>query len=177
MKIRNGFVSNSSSSSFTFIHKGENLEELYNQINKWNQYFDLRYTNYNDETATINANDVINEIKKLGEDPATPITWKIEDYIIHLETELQRTQNYLTKLMKDGKHNNDFVMEYIFKMSSNITELEDLAKRGFRTVHTISFGDNHGNISGEGVGEVMDYEGRNIYINKEDFVVFTEQDR
>ena len=45
------------------------------------------------------------------------------------------------------------------------------------SVFVIGFGDNHGQISGVGLGTVMDYEGRYIDIDEKDFVVFTEQNR
>jgi hypothetical protein len=52
-----------------------------------------------------------------------------------------------------------------------------MKKRGFKTVHIIGFGDNHGEICGGIVGNVMDYAGRHIYIDKDGFIVFTEQNR
>jgi hypothetical protein len=65
MKIRQGFVSNSSSTSFTFIHKGDDLTELYKQIKQWDQYFQLRFDAYGEkETWCINEDNVINALQE-----------------------------------------------------------------------------------------------------------------
>jgi len=45
------------------------------------------------------------------------------------------------------------------------------------SVLEIQFGDNHGNIMGNDIGYAMDYEGREIHIVKDNFIVLTEQNR
>ena len=58
-----------------------------------------------------------------------------------------------------------------------IEKLQVSKKNGLTSVLVIGFGDNDGDISGPGLGSVMDYDGRSININEKDFVVWTEQNR
>ncbi len=41
MKVRKGFVSNSSSTSFAFITKGNTLEDVYEAMRNYREYFHL----------------------------------------------------------------------------------------------------------------------------------------
>jgi len=62
---------------------------------------------------------------------------------------------------------------------NSFSDLEMILNRtkskGLNSVLQIGFGDNHGDVCGGDVGTVMDYEGRHIRINKDDFVVITEK--
>ena len=57
------------------------------------------------------------------------------------------------------------------------SRLIDLKKAGFEHFFKIDFGDNDGDISGEGMGMIMDYEGRYLHISKDDIYLYTEQNR
>ena len=61
--------------------------------------------------------------------------------------------------------------------SMKLENLKQLKKRGFNKLYQIGFGDNDGDVQGEGAGKVMDYEGRTLEIDSPDIVMFTEQNR
>ena len=192
MKARKGFVSNSSSTSFTFAHKGKDIGELYDQIHKYNQYFDLHYYNcYDNKSLRIGAGDVVDAIQqcdiKERPDYCEPITFTIDEHIKDLKSHLERDKKYFQKVVKQMDANPEkaknlnscysYALEQVFEAEKKIEDFEKLKEDRFTTVHVIGFGDNDGDVCGTDVGVVMDYEGRNIYINKHDFYVVTEQNR
>jgi hypothetical protein len=193
MKYRSSFVSNSSSTSFTFVSKKDNLPDL---IKKYDQYFNLYFTCYDNEEYHITADNVISAIEELKKKieaqdaeesyKSTKIKYNIDEYIEMLE---KQSKEYLQSLAQEKENfgNNskqshykyfmDALMNELMQVSEKINKLKELNKKGFKIIYVIGFGDSHGEISGSGVGEVMDYEGRAININKPDFVVYTEQNR
>jgi hypothetical protein len=154
MKIRWGFVSNSSSTSFTFIYKGNFVDVL----RKYNQYFDLYYENMH-----INVEDVIHSIMSVFPKVNTSIKCLLEDI------------DHRIGLYKE--YSNDYYFQEEVDLTSKKYKIIKLASKGLDKCIKIDFGDNHGEIEGGIIGTVMDYEGRMISINKPDLVVFTEQNR
>lgn len=173
MKIRNGFVSNSSSTSFTFVIKGEYIEDLFFMLDKYGEYFNL-YGNWGaekeDDIQNCNVYTVMERICKIKDKRIIPIDTAISD----VEEKIKHIA--ATYASSKGEHN-AWLLENSFKYVYEKADLEKLKKSGFTTVVEIDFGDNHGDVCGGVVGYLMDYEGRNIYINKPDFVVWTEQNR
>ena len=171
MKIRNGFVSNSSSTSFTMCFK-DSEEELYEMLKKYAVYFDLIYPYEQD--WKVNIDDVINSIKEClvkNDDYEKIEITSVDDAIVKQEECVEQEKEYVKK------HPDRYNVENIFEENDKLEKLQTAKKRGLQSVIIIGFGDNSGNVCGGRIGNTMDYEGRHININKEDFIVFTEQNR
>ena len=61
MKIRNGFVSNSSSTAFTFVFKKDTVEDVANLVRKYNQFFELHWDEH-----SCTAEEVATAIEQAG---------------------------------------------------------------------------------------------------------------
>jgi len=185
MKIRANFVSNSSSTSFTFCFKGE-IDDLHRKIIDYQNYFYLAYDGYNwgsgsDYVFKCNALEVANAIQESYE--SKPIReWeevKIENIDKLIADEKKALSAFLEEIddVKRDSWMRKYDEETIKEMNDKIKKLERSKGKGLDKVLVIDFGDNHGVISGGDLGNAMDYEGRYIKIDEDDFVVFTEQNR
>ena len=176
MKIRNGFISNSSSTSFTFCFKGRSIKALINLIlTKYQKTFSRSFDEHH-----CNAWDVANAIEicssKVDKYSESRFC-KINEYIDYLKNKLEsiiaqikntkNVESYLVKWMNEDK----------LDLENKIQKLQKAKKIGLNLVYCIEFGDNHGDISGGDLENAMDYDGRYIDIDEKDFVVFTEQNR
>ena len=185
MKIRNGFISNSSSTSFTMCFKGDE-SNLYDKLSKYGVYFDLIYP-YNDLEYSsghslnweVNVEDVIDSIKSVLEkgevnyqDDALcherVIILDIEDIIKKQKEDIQEIEKGLDEV---------YEMSFLIQEQDILDKLETAKKRGLTSGIIIDFGDNHGVICGGRIGNTMDYAGRYTHIDKKDFLVFTRQNR
>ena len=164
MKIRSGHVSNSSSTSFVFYLKDNTLDYLISRLRKYHQHFELENP-YPDiiSAQEIGVEDVIREIMNIEVEMVS-----IDEVIEMREAELAEINNYSESPYK---------IEYILEAQEECIEAERMKKDGFTSVAVIGFGDNHGDITGNAVGMIMDYEGRYIHINHRDFRVRTFQNR
>ncbi len=161
MKIRNGFVSNSSSTSFTFVFKTPHIKEALNILNKYEDKFDLATDLFGD-FIKINGHDVVDCI----EENVSNLNY-IDDLLDEKEEEFDA--------FKDDNHGIGAQIKR--HLSLIIHNLKNLRESGFYYFFSINFGDNEGDVAGGDIGNTMDYEGRHIEIHEEDMIVFTEQDR
>lgn len=169
MKIRNGFVSNSSSTSFTFCFKGKNIKDLTDLIlTKYRDSFKRSYDEYH-----CNALDVVKAIEECIKE-CVSIDKVILDTMAILEGTLEYTERH-----KDKKDRYFIEMELRLKqeLENKIEKLKGIREKGLNSVVIIGFGDNHGDVSGGNIGYAMDYGGRDIDINNDDLVVFAKMDR
>lgn len=188
MKTRAGFVSNSSSTSFTFVHKGEDEQDLCDLMIKWHQYFELSdpYGDY----GSISVTDVVSAIERLtfgakdaDQEWDKPSVYSIDKRIEELEAQSKEyLERYHKELDKEADEESRYdcsqwLHDYYWRFYEKACDLKRLKEKGFTTVHVVEFGDHHGHVSGGAVGNIMDYAGRDINMAKEDFVVFTEQNR
>jgi hypothetical protein len=188
MKIRNGFVSNSSSTSFTFVFKGDNVKDLSEKILKYKSHFNLSFDTswpgYDGTQYYCNALDVVEAIENCVvtpkyEDDKVSVC-DIDEYIGSLVELIKENDREIEKEKKEeNKRYNLFDLFYSFNqdLKAKIEKLRGAKKNGLTSVLIIGFGDNNGNISGGDLGYCMDYEGRYISIDEKDFLVLTEQDR
>ena len=184
MKIRNGFVSNSSSTSFTFIFKGSKLDDLYAMISKYGDHFKLSHIGWDDIPDTCNAESVIRSIRGAARstskyDFENISIVSIDKHISELKKQVKVNDEAIEEDEKADKGYSltDLYSGWNAEINDKIEKLEALKKNGLTSICQVDFGDNHGQISGMGIGTVMDYEGRHININAEDFAVMIDQNR
>jgi hypothetical protein len=161
MKVRNGFVSNSSSTSFTFCFKTPHVKEALNILSKYEDKFDLAADLFG-YFVKIDGNDVIDCIEE-----NVNSLFSIDDLIF------EKRENF--DAFKDDY--DGIGLQIKREISHQISKLENLKEQGFNYFFSINFGDNEGDIAGGDIGNLMDYEGRHIEIHEEDMIMFTEQDR
>ena len=171
MKVRKGFVSNSSSTAFVFLFKGESIFKM---LEKYKTYFELYYDCYGGDKYTCTAEDVSDSIKKVLSSEHSD--YDLNGRIIDVDSVINDEKKDMAEWSKLEEKNPSYI-EYIFESQEKITKLEGAKKRGLDKALVINFGDNHGEVSGGNIGMAMDYEGRSISINKPDFIVYTYQCR
>ena len=184
MKVRTGFVSNSSSTAFMFVYKNESIEELCQLIEKYDQYFNLYSELEENESYKCTARQVASAIEEELSDNNEDIFCKtkkmsLDKYIKDIQDMLDKNVEQIKEYQKEGKQYKDYnwLTDYIYQNSQDLYKLQNLKKQGFTQIVIANFGDNDGPWRGTDLGRIMDYEGRYIYINKPDFVVWTEQNR
>lgn len=184
MKIKADFVTNSSSTSFTFVFKGSDKFDLYKLMLKHAESFDLENEYWGDGNGRIDVWDVIRAMDGVIRNDdrdmwILPGMLSIDSHLINLRSQLDGTKEYLKKAESEegGIKLNDWMIEAKVDEEKRVKQFEELVNKGFKTIFQIGFGDNHGEIQGGLIGTTMDYAGREININKDDFVIFTEQDR
>lgn len=174
MKIRCGFVSNSSSTSFTFCYKGEGIKALTDLIlTKYRGQFERSYDEWH-----CNAMDVVESIETSSKNKSE--WYKVE--AVHIDKVIENEQTCLDTVIQDlEEEKEDYWKRYNLdrkqELENKIARLKRIKERGLVTVLIMDFGDNHGAVQGGNVGYAMDYDGRYIDIDKQDLVVFTEQNR
>lgn len=179
MKIRSGFVSNSSSTSFLMMFNSKGLEDVkegfLKLLEKYKHYFDLFYIDCSGASRQTSGDEVFAEIAIYVRKMSTTV-FKIDELIERLESEIENCE----KEIAGGEYRSwdDYNFERIRDLHMRIFDLKELKeKRGFDSYITMDFGDSDGDVSGGTMGVVMDYEGRYVRISKEDFFLYTEQNR
>ena len=182
MKIKTDFVTNSSSTSFTFVFEGDKFD-LYKALLKHKEKFDLVFEDYIDFTHKINVWDVIRAIDSVirnsPEDLWILPTARSVDNII---TEYKSRKAYFQKSAEiehpDGTRSiYNRYLEGVERTQTKIDLLNKAKEKGLTKAFVIGFGDNEGEICGGSVGQIMDYEGRNINIDDDDLMILTESNR
>jgi len=191
MKIKADFVTNSSSTSFTFIFRGNSILDLFEKMRKYKNKFEIEYEypEYCDEYMNgpikINVEDIISSIE---EGIAKNNKYYEKDDIDYvrigdieaLEERIIPNLDYCLKEVADNIVNNKRTPQYVFDeintFNNQLDILEKAKKKNMKSL-VIGFGDNHGEVCGTPVAFAMDYEGRNIKIDKPDLIVYTEQNR
>lgn len=164
MKIRLGFVTNSSSTTHIMMWKGDK-DKLRDLLEAHRKRFDLSYVDCMDEKRQVTSDQVAEAIlSKLD------TTETAKDYAAGKRAQAERNQEYI---QEDPEHN-----QWLQGYSKGF---EDLARRAdmFDWVLQVGFGDNDGDFEGTDLGYVMDYEGRRIRIvdAERGFYYSTEQNR
>jgi len=158
---------------------------MFSLIEKYSDYFNFGYINYNKEEFVCTSNKIIKAIdsvyipkkKKDDHDYKHTSIMKIDDLIIQIKDHMKYYQKRIKESREKNENFYDTCQYYIssIKECRNKLAIIDYAKKyGIKYYIRVGFGDNHGEISGRGIGEAMHYVARNMKILEEDFVLFTE---
>ena len=178
MKVKHGFVSNSSSTSFFFIFKGEGKDDFRSTLEKNKDRFDLIYFDYTGKCLHVRHKEIFDAIFDAIESDKASI-YEIDGLVDYYQEDL----DYHIKDLKSLEYNNinnhfhKWCMENIEYIKKQLDLVNKAKRKGFNKHFIIDFGDNHGTISGSDLAVVMDCEGRNININNDDLILFTELNR
>jgi len=184
MKRKLDFVTNSSSTGFIFIFKGNQRTNLFEKMVKYEDEFKL-YNEYGSGKPYINAWEIIKTLDPIlssnKEDPYyLPGPIQLSNLIKNVDEELEVYKKTLIDELKKEKEeakswkSSVYTKEYITELTEKVSKLKKAIDNGLDHYVEISFGDNDGLISGGRIGYTMDYEGRHIDINEDDFVVLIE---
>lgn len=174
MKIKGDFVTNSSSTNFYFVFKGDHID-LYQRMLEHKNRFELQYESFDDDHMIyeIGAWDVIREIDKVIKTTDSDL-WllkEVEDIDLSVEhfLELKRHVSDLTSPDQPS----DFYKKICEEVDHIISLFKEAKEKGLKSCLMISFGENHGDVHGNVVGRTMDRSGYGMIINCVNFVVFT----
>lgn len=178
MRLKLGFVTNSSSTSFIFIFNGGKID-LYRTLVKYESHFNLhnKYLANEDKPADMNVWDVIRELDRVLKDSIQELWIKpgVKNIGEVIKDTLEKVAFWEGR-KKDHDLDN-WENEFIFLYKHHLEVLRRCKERGLISTLVIGFGDNNGEISGGLVGTTMDYFGRSIDLDRDDFVILTEQNR
>ena len=173
MRVKNDFVTNSSSTCFLFAFKGPTRKDLYKAIRNHEMSFllGMDYDGYHslipeeeDGIISCNASAVIDALKSV----------RNKTKIITIEEKLDEIRKEIKTWQRYGENRYAY---YIYNCFSRIAILMYAKEHGINNVLEVCFGDNDGPFAGTKIGLLMDYEGRNIEVMDTDLVVLTEQRR
>jgi len=184
MKIKHDFVTNSSSTGFIFLFKGDKRTDLFRQMVKYEDKFKL-FNEYGTGADYIDVWDIIREIDPIlsssKEDPwYLPGPLKLNDLLERHEGELKEYEKTLKEELKRESEeeihwkSSEYTINYIKEIKEKIIKVKEAIHNKLDHYVEISFGDNDGMISGGRIGMTMDYSGRNINIDQKDFIVLIE---
>jgi hypothetical protein len=185
MKIKQDFVTNSSSTSFIFLFKGDKRTDLFEKMVKYEDKFKL-YNEYHGSSGDyINVWDLIKALDPIlssnEQDPwylpgplvttklLETIEKELEDLKVTLESELEREKEESGSWKASG-----YTKDYIRDTEKRLNKFKEAVEYGLDHYIEVSFGDNDGMISGGRIGCTMDYSGRSINLNHKDLIVVVE---
>jgi len=186
MKLRLGFVSNSSSTSFCFLMKKFDLAKMYEIMRKYQDLFKLPIIDacWEDDlklgVKSINVNDVIDAIKNIESELYCESVDELEKYLLKIRSMYVDYKEQSEKDMASNLLYYDTTKEYeedIEEYDYKLKLIDEAKKLGLNACICICFGDHEGHVEGDPIGSTMDYEGRHIVINDPELVLFTEQNR
>jgi hypothetical protein len=186
MKIKQDFVTNSSSTGFIFLFKGNQRTDLFEKMVKYGDKFKL-YNEYHGSGGDyIDVWDLIKELDPIlsstKEDPwYLPGPTETSKLLEKLEDELKHTKETLKEELKNEKENPDkgwkssnWTKDSLVDIEARLKKVKAAVECGLDHYVEVSFGDNDGMICGGKLGVTMDYSGRDIDLNQRDFKVMVE---
>lgn len=175
MKIKTDFITNSSSTNFIFIFKGNTKEDLYAILRNNSPFFKLEYKDYNNVTYNITVEDIIDSIEKCIDCKSEySKTVRIQPIDILIKEVKSLRETYEQKTITENDYRSNDWIEFLNKENLKLNYSENAKTIGLNSFIEIEFGDNHGDISNCIIGEVMDYKGRNIYLSTNKIMLLSE---
>lgn len=159
MKKRNGFVSNSSSTCFTFLFKSEEYEEIVKSLYRNKKEFSVIRCDPDEVVKSI--------VKHIDNKGLSDVSEKLE--------EVNETIESLKKNIVD--HNISFMRDLYYDFINRNSYLKHCYENGFNNYIDIYYGDNEGDEAGTDVAICMDMNSFHINIENNDFVVVKESNR
>lgn len=182
MKVRLGFVSNSSSSSFYFCFGGDTLDDLFKAMRAHKKAFSVSASFWNSDDVFIDVHDVMRDLEGCKDfDPKNEPDYcgqsvyrhEIFNVIAELGKHLADNEKDFEKEAKKDEDNRwllDSLKEAIKFNKSMLEKLNAAQASGLTSVVTAEFGDNHGITSN--AGRAMDQEFEELIAD--DLVVLKE---
>ncbi len=170
MKIKTDFVTNSSSTNYMFIFKGNTKEELYTILKKYSDSFNLEHEDYDKTKSNITVKDIIDSIEECIDQilPDYVVSVKIKPIDILIEKIRKIKKSY------ENHDDNDWYDEIIMRYLKLYDSTKTAKKIGLNSYLEIEFGDNDGHICGGRIGDTMDYEGRHIRLSNDEIMLLTD---
>ncbi|MEK6833207.1 MAG: hypothetical protein AABY32_04110 [Nanoarchaeota archaeon] len=170
MKIRNGFVSNSSSSSFIVCFKGKTLKDCFNCMKNHKEVFNIegeyldpenKFNGYDWIKHTTSLEEIINILKPLY------VPYKNDKYVSYV------TVRKLEDLIQEQKDQLPFSDKYyIEKLNGKIKKLEKSYNKGLKSVLLFRAGDTDKGINIDPLRNILDSEGYQLECNYDDLIIF-----
>jgi len=138
MLIKRDFVTNSSSTSYIFVFRGRELNDLYSVMkDNWRSF------EFIDEIYNVNVYEVIKIINEKDYVKVIDINDKIK--------EIEKNIITYKRLIKDERDKSSIYLEYykdeIEKDEKLIELLKYKERKGFKSISTCGFSDHNGNLS------------------------------
>lgn len=171
MKIKLDQITNSSSTAFFFIFKGDKKEQLFDLIRKYKERFNLHHDLYgNEEGVSSNYHFVIDTIEDVLGRENTGYYEKTE--IVPIEMLIIKYREDVAFWEKDSK-TDPYSKEYFEECGRKLDEIMKAKDAGFTHYLEIEYGDNSGNVTGDSA-MCLDYNRDMLNINEEDFILIPE---
>jgi len=151
MKIKTDFITNSSSTSFLFVFRGNTLHDLYKAMKENWRWFEYKGC----DNQIVNVYDMI-----YYEESPDRTSIPIEDKIIEIQKELKDIREF-TK--NNPKCNSEYEKQEIQKLEKLIEILKFKKKKGFKTTAELNFS-NHDNIGSVISENLVTSENNNLVV-------------
>lgn len=168
MKIKRDFVTNSSSTNFTFVFKGGKKENLFEEIKKNSKLFTLKF-----ENNQCGPDEIAEDVAKILRKRKFPKKIETLQLLISKEERIYRgTEKDIKRLLKNKRKDSRMWGKTLQKWNRDeaflIKFLKELEEKGFDSSFTMAWGNQPGmgDIQGGNTGECMFGKGPKKVVRK-----------